>query len=75
MSTASPLQLAFVENNDPICVDLGSARGMFTKGYHQLWFREVDVDRMDEVVDLGGRRWRQQWGSGFRPVEDAHCLP
>ena len=53
-SAASPLQLAFVENNDPICADLGPVHNVFTKGHHQLWFQEVDVDRMDEVVDLGG---------------------
>jgi hypothetical protein len=51
-SAASPLQLAFVENDDPICADLGPAHDVFTEGYHQLWFQEVDVDRMDEVVDL-----------------------
>ena len=62
---ASLLQLVFVENNNPICANLGSAHEVFTKGYHQLWFQEVDVDRMDEVVDLGGRQWRQQWGGGF----------
>ena len=72
-SVASPLQLAFVENDDPICTDLGPAHDVFTKGYHQLWFQEVNVDRMDEVVDLGGRQWCQRWGGRFRPVEDAHC--
>jgi hypothetical protein len=51
-SAASPLQLAFVENDDPICADLGPAHDVFTEGYHQLWFHEVDVDRMDEIVDL-----------------------
>ena len=64
-SVASPLQLVFVKNNNPICANLGPAHDVFTKGYHQLWFQEVDVDRMDEVVDLGGRQWRQQWGGGF----------
>ena len=71
-STASPLQLTLVENDNPICTDLGPAHNVFTKGYHQLWFQEVDVDRMDKVVDLGGRWWHQQWGGGFWPVEDAH---
>jgi hypothetical protein len=51
-SAASPLQLAFVENDDPICADLGPAHDVFTEGYHQLWFQEVDVDRIDDVVDL-----------------------
>ena len=37
-SAAIPLQLALVENNDPICADLGLAHDVFTKGYHQLWF-------------------------------------
>jgi hypothetical protein len=58
-SVASPLQLVFVKNNNPICVDLGSAHDVFIKGYHQLWFQEVDMDRMDKVVDLGGQRWCQ----------------
>lgn len=51
-SAASPLQLAFVENDDPICADVGPAQDVFTEGYHQLWFQECDVDRMDEVVSL-----------------------
>jgi len=51
-SAASPLQLAFVENDDPLCADIGPAHDVFTEGYHQLWFQEVDVDRMNEVVDL-----------------------
>lgn len=51
-SAASPLQLAFVENDDPLCADLGPAHDVFTQGYHQLWFQEVDVERMDEVVPL-----------------------
>ena len=73
-SAASPLQLAFIENDDLICTDLGPVHDVFTEGYHQLWIQEVDVDRMDKVVDLGGQRWRQRWGGGgFRPVEDAHC--
>ncbi len=64
-SAASPLQLALVGNNDPICADLGPAHDVFTKGYHQLWFQEVGVDRMDKVMDLVGGWWRQQWGGGF----------
>mmetsp|Transcript_12678 Transcript_12678/g.26729 ORF Transcript_12678/g.26729 Transcript_12678/m.26729 type:complete len:1186 (+) Transcript_12678:92-3649(+) len=51
-SAASPLQLAFVENDDPLCADIGPAHDRFTEGYHQLWFQEVDVDRMDEVIPL-----------------------
>lgn len=51
-SAASPLQLAFVENDDPLCADIGPAHDVFTEGYHQLWFQEVDVDTMDEVVPL-----------------------
>jgi hypothetical protein len=51
-SAASPLQLAFVENDDPICTDIGPAHDVFTEGYHQLWFQEVDVDRIDEIVDM-----------------------
>jgi len=51
-SASSPLQLAFVENEDPICADLGPAHDVFTEGYHQLWFQEVEVDRMEEVVPL-----------------------
>ncbi|EED88791.1 hypothetical protein THAPSDRAFT_264188, partial [Thalassiosira pseudonana CCMP1335] len=51
-SAASPLQLAFVENDDPLCADIGSAHDVFTEGYHQLWIQECDVDRMDEVVPL-----------------------
>ena len=64
-SVASPLQLAFVENDNPICTELGPAHNVFTNGYHQLWLQEVDVDKMDKVVDLGGQRWCQQWGGGF----------
>ena len=51
-SASSPLQLAFVENEDPICADLGPAHDVFTEGYHQLWFQEVEVDRMEEIVPL-----------------------
>lgn len=51
-SAASPLQLAFVENDDPLCADIGPAHDVFTEGYHQLWFQEVDVDAMEEVVPL-----------------------
>jgi Zn-dependent M16 (insulinase) family peptidase len=51
-SAASPLQLAFVENDEPMCADLGPAHDIFTEGYHQLWFQEVEVDRMDEVLPL-----------------------
>ena len=51
-SAASPLQLAFVENDDPICAHVGPARDIFTQGYHQVWFSECDVDRMEEVVPL-----------------------
>ena len=35
-SAVSPLQLVFIENDDPICVDLGSVHDVFTKEYHQL---------------------------------------
>lgn len=51
-SAASPLQLAFVENDEPMCADLGPAHDIFTEGYHQLWFQEVEVDRMEEVLPL-----------------------
>jgi Zn-dependent M16 (insulinase) family peptidase len=51
-SASSPLQLAFVENEDPICADLSPAHDVFTEGYHQLWFQEVEVDRMEEIVPL-----------------------
>ena len=51
-SAASPLQLAFVENDDPICAYVGPARDVFTQGYHQVWFSECDVERMEEVVPL-----------------------
>ena len=51
-SAASPLQLAFVENDEPLCADLGPAHDMFTEGYHQLWFQEVEVDKMEEVLPL-----------------------
>jgi hypothetical protein len=51
-SAASPLQLAFVENDDPLCAYVGPARDVFTEGYHQVWFFECDVERMEEVVPL-----------------------
>ncbi|KAL7480138.1 hypothetical protein ACHAW6_005844 [Cyclotella cf. meneghiniana] len=51
-SAASPLQLAFVENDDPLCAYVGPAHDMFTEGYHQVWFQECDVEKMDEVVPL-----------------------
>jgi hypothetical protein len=51
-SAASPLQLAFVENDDPICAEIGPAHDVFTEGYHQLWFQEVGVDRMDEIIGI-----------------------
>ncbi len=51
-SAASPLQLAFVENDDPLCADVGPSHDVFTEGYHQLWFQEVDVDAMEEVLPL-----------------------
>ncbi|KAL7545324.1 hypothetical protein ACHAWF_010434, partial [Thalassiosira exigua] len=51
-SAASPLQLAFVENDDPLCADIGPAHDIFTEGYTQLWFQEVDVERMEAVVPL-----------------------
>lgn len=51
-SAASPLQLAFVENDDPVCADVGPAHDIFTEGYHQLWFQEVEVDMMEEVLPL-----------------------
>ena len=35
-SAASPLQLAFVENDDPLCADIGPAHDVFTEGYHQV---------------------------------------
>ena len=35
-SVASPLQLVFVENDDPFCANLGPAHDVFTEGYHQL---------------------------------------
>ena len=31
-SAASPLQLAFVENDDPVCADVGPAHDIFTEG-------------------------------------------
>lgn len=51
-SAASPLQLAFVENDDPLCADVGPAHDIFTEGYHQVWFQECAVESMDEVVPL-----------------------
>ena len=51
-SAASPLQKAFVENDDPLAADIGPAQDIFTEGYHQLWFQEVDVEKMDEVIPL-----------------------
>lgn len=51
-SASSPLQLAFVESDDPLCAYLGPATDVFTEGYHQVWFCEVDVGRMDDVVPL-----------------------
>ena len=35
-SAASPLQLAFVENDDPLCADIGPAHDVFTEGYAQV---------------------------------------
>ena len=64
-SVVSPLQLVFIKNDNPICANLRPVHDTFFEGYHQLWFQEVNVDRMDKVVDLGGRRWCQQWGGGF----------
>lgn len=51
-SASSPLQLAFVENDDPLCAYVGPARDVFTEGYHQVWFSECDVDKMEEVIPL-----------------------
>lgn len=51
-SAASPLQLAFVENEDPLCAYVGPARDVFTEGYNQVWLSECDVERMEEVIPL-----------------------
>lgn len=69
-SAASPLQLAFVENDDPLCADIGPAHDVFTEGYHQLWFQEVDVDVMEEVVPLFYEVIAKQAGLAFPTTED-----
>ena len=51
-SAASPLQLAFVENDNPLCAYVGPARDVFTEGYNQVWLSECDVARMEEVIPL-----------------------
>ncbi|KAL3776496.1 hypothetical protein HJC23_013239 [Cyclotella cryptica] len=51
-SATSPLQLAFVENDNPLCAYVGPAHDVFTEGYHQVWFQECDVEKMDKVVPL-----------------------
>ena len=47
-SATSPLQKAFVECDEPLCADVSPAHEVFTEGYMQLWFMEVE--RMDEVT-------------------------
>mmetsp|Transcript_12885 Transcript_12885/g.19025 ORF Transcript_12885/g.19025 Transcript_12885/m.19025 type:complete len:457 (-) Transcript_12885:516-1886(-) len=49
-SAASPLQKAFVECDDPLCAGVYPAHEVFTVGYHQLWFTEVETERMEEVA-------------------------
>jgi Zn-dependent M16 (insulinase) family peptidase len=51
-SPTSPLQLAFVENESPLCADIGPASDVSMQGYYQLWFQEVDVEAMEECVPL-----------------------
>ena len=69
-SAASPLQLAFVENDDPLCADIGPAHDVFTEGYHQLWFQEVDVDVMEEAVPLFYEVIAKQAGLASPTTED-----
>ena len=69
-SAASPLQLAFVENDDPLCADIGPAHDVFTEGYHQLWFQEVDVDAMEEVLPLFYDIIAKQAGLSTPPKDD-----
>jgi len=49
-SAASPLQKAFVECEDPLCAGVHPADEIFTEGYHQLWFTEVNVEKMELVA-------------------------
>jgi len=51
-SAASPLQLAFVENDNPIAGGVGPSHDVHTEGYHQLWLQEVAIERMDECIPL-----------------------
>ena len=51
-SAASPLQLAFVENDNPIAGGVGPSHDIHTEGYHQLWLQEVAIERMDECIPL-----------------------
>jgi len=69
-SAASPLQLAFVENDDPLCADVGPAQDVFKEGYHQLWFQEVDIEKMEEVVPLFYEVVAQQAGVAKASAED-----
>ena len=45
-SPTSPLQKTFVECDEPVCAGLYPAHEVFTEGYHQLWFLEVDVENL-----------------------------
>ena len=49
-SPASPLQKAFVECDEPLCADVSPANEIFTQGYHQLWFTEVETGKIDQVL-------------------------
>ena len=49
-SASSPLQKAFVECEEPLCAGVYPAQEIFTEGYHQLWFQEVEVEKMDAVI-------------------------
>jgi len=51
-SAASPLQVAFVENEDAIAADLGHVSDVHETGYDQLWFSSCPVDRLEEIVPM-----------------------
>ena len=49
-SAASPLQKAFVECDEPLCGEVAPAHEIFTRGYHQVWFEDAEVEGIDGIV-------------------------
>lgn len=59
-SAASPLTKAFVESDDALCAAVSPFTNEFQETSDELWFDDVDKDRMDEVEPLFERIVREE---------------